>query len=288
MSVVVCLLIIVLIWSEDNFLRDPPLHNWQLIGKMSVMLSIVSFIRGFTFFTFAVIAFAILGTVVYAEHPDGSESTPTPIVITITESISVSDQPPNQDANKTIDESITVNDEPQVSGTSISEVITVSAVVTPVVESLPTATPVPAAVPVKAKTPEKEKEMCSSRLTRDQKEACTAAMGSLEKCEGGRLSAEQKEACSAAQNVVAACTDVETKDDASACSKAMKEAESAGERSEKPARDDAFSRSTGTVAESGEETAAGNGMIWGVISAIVATVLLALIGTVLYRRKRSQ
>lgn len=264
-------------------MRDSPLHKWQLIGKIFVMPSILSFIRGFTFFTFAVIAFAILGTAVYAVDSDGSESTPTPIVITITESISVSDQPPNQDANKTIDESITVNDEPQVSGTPISEVITVSAVVTPVVESLPTATP------VKAKTPEKEKEMCSGRLTRDQKEACTAAMGLLEKCEGGRLSAEQKEACRAAKNIVTVCTDVETKDDASACSKAMKEAESSGERSEKPAKGDAFSRSTGTVAESGEETAAGNGMIWGVISAIVVTVLLALlIGTVLYRRKRSQ
>lgn len=253
--------------------------------RIYLMVFMVSVIRHVLLWGVAIVGLSMFGTVVYAVHPT---PTPTPIVITITESISVSDQAPDQNANTTIDESITVNDDSQVSGTAISENITVSAVVTPIVESMPTATatPVPTATPVVAKKSEKEKEMCSGRLNRDQKAACAASMETLEKCEGRRLSAEQKEACRAAEKIVESCSDIETKDESTACDKAMKETESSDGRSEKSARDDPFSRSAGSVTESGDETTAGTGFIWGVIYAIVAITLLGLVGVTLYRRKR--
>ena len=251
--------------------------------RIYLMVFMVSVIRHVLLWGVTIVGLSMFGTVVYAVDP-----TPTPIVITITESISVSDQAPDQNANTTIDESITVNDDSQVSGTAISENITVSAVVTPIVESMPTATAtsVPTATPVVAKKSEKEKEICSGRLNRDQKAACAASMGTLEKCEGRRLNAEQKEACRAAEKIVETCSDIETKEESTACTKAMKETESSDRKAEKSARDDPFSKSAGSVAESEDEVTAGSGSTWAVVYAIVAIALLALVGATLYRRKR--
>ena len=254
---------------------------------MNLMLrtiNLINAVRCGVVFGLTLAGLLMIGTVAYAD----TTPTPTPIVITITESISVSDQDPGENANQTIDESITVNDDSQISGTAISENITVSAEVTPIVEPLPTATATATATPVpaQAKASQKEKEMCSGRLNRDQKAGCAASMEILEKCEDRRLTADQKEACRAAEKIVEACSGIETREVSTACTEAIKETESSGERTEKPARGDTFSRSAGSLAESEDETSSDSGWIWGFAYTITAIILLALVGVTMYRRKR--